>query len=219
LEAVAEHQPVGVSDLSRIIGIDKSAAHRLAVTLQAAGWLDKAVTGRWRVAPNLMQLTRRAAETSLVASVRPVLEQLRDYTGETVILVAVDHDRLLVMDLAESRFALRISPPRPYLPLPNSSAARAVAAYLPPDDVAALRSIDPSLDDQTLALVRRNGYALNDREITRDTYVVGAAVRRADGQPIAAIIIAAPSSRVDLQGIRRIGDHLAQTVTTITTSN
>ena len=36
LEAVAQHQPIGVSDLARITGIDKSGAHRLAVTLSGA---------------------------------------------------------------------------------------------------------------------------------------------------------------------------------------
>ena len=41
LEAIARTQPVGVSDLARAVGIDKSAAHRLAITLHAAGWVDR----------------------------------------------------------------------------------------------------------------------------------------------------------------------------------
>ena len=212
LEAVAEHQPVGVSDLARATGIDKSAAHRLAVTLHAAGWLDKTADGRWRVSPGLLQLAGKAAERSLVGSLRPVLEQLRDDTGETVVLVAIDHDRLLVLDLAESRHALRVSPPGPYLPLRHSSAARAVAAYLPADELAALRDADPSLDERTLSEVRRRGWAINDREIVADTRVVGTAVRGADGLPLAAVIVAAPTSRVGLDEMRRIGEHLAVTV-------
>jgi IclR family acetate operon transcriptional repressor len=212
LEVVAERQPVGVSDLARTTGIDKSAAHRLAVTLHAAGWLDKTADGRWRVAPDLVQLARGAAGRSLVASMRPVLEQLRDDTGETVVLVAIEHDRLLVLDMAESRHALRISPPGPYLPLRHSSAARAVAAYLPREELAALREIDASLDERTLSEVRRRGWAINDREIVSDARVVGTPVRRADGLPLAAVIIAAPTSRVGLDHMRHIGEHLAATV-------
>jgi IclR family acetate operon transcriptional repressor len=217
LEVVAEHQPVGVSDLARATGIDKSAAHRLAVTLHAAGWLDKTADGRWRLAPDLVQLARRAAGRSLATSMRRVLEQLRDDTGETVILVSIEQDRLLVLDQAESRHALRISPPGPYLPLRHSSAARAIAAYLPADELTALREIDPDLNERTLAEVRRRGWAINDREIVSDTRVVGAAVRRADGLPLGAVIVAAPTSRVGLDQMRRIGEHLAAAVRAATT--
>ena len=45
VETVAEHQPLGVSELARLTGIEKSAAHRLAVTLHRAGWFDLAA--RW----------------------------------------------------------------------------------------------------------------------------------------------------------------------------
>ena len=212
LEVVAECQPVGVSDIARTTGIDKSAAHRLAVTLHAAGWLEKTADGRWRIAPGLVELARRAGGSSLVASMRPLLERLRDDTGETVILVAIEHDRLRVLDMAESRHALRISPSTSHLPLPHSSAARAIAAYLPPAQLAALREIDASIDEQTLTDVRRRGWAINDREIVGDARVVGTAVRDGGGLPIAAVIIAAPTSRVGLDDMQRIGEHLAATV-------
>ncbi|HVM66954.1 MAG TPA: IclR family transcriptional regulator C-terminal domain-containing protein, partial [Acidimicrobiales bacterium] len=132
--------------------------------------------------------------------------------GETVILVVIEHDRLRVLDVAESGHALRVSPPGPYLPLRHSSAARAIAAHLPADELAALREVDPSLTARTLSEVRRRGWAINDREIVADTRVVGAAVPYADGPPLAAVIIAAPTSRVGIDGLRRIGAHLAATL-------
>src|SRR5262245_5388931 len=57
VEAVAERQPLGVSDLARLTGIEKSAAHRLAVTLHSAGWLDPTGDGRWQIAAGLGRLT------------------------------------------------------------------------------------------------------------------------------------------------------------------
>jgi len=212
IEVVAARQPIGVSDVARAAGLDKSAAQRLAVTLHAAGWLDRTGDGRWRIAPDLVHLARRAAEGSIVASMRPVLEQLRDDTGETVILVTIEHDRLLVLDMAESRQALRISPSGRHLPLSHSSAVRAVAAYLSADELAALREIDPGLDEEILADVRRKGWAINDREIVDDARVVGTAVRRVDGAPLAAVIIAAPTSRMSREDMQRVGEHLAATV-------
>jgi IclR family acetate operon transcriptional repressor len=48
-EAVAEHQPVGVAALSRMLDIDKSAVQRALVTLADQGWIqaDDDPTTRW----------------------------------------------------------------------------------------------------------------------------------------------------------------------------
>ena len=51
-EAVAEHQPVGVAALSRMLGIDKSAVQRALVTLAEQGWIQARddPTTRWETA-------------------------------------------------------------------------------------------------------------------------------------------------------------------------
>src|SRR5687767_6168669 len=98
LEAIVERQPVGVSELARVTTIEKSAVHRLAVTLHRAGWLDQTDDGRWQIAPTLGRLVRRGSTHTLTSTVRPVMEKLRDQSGETVMLVAIEHGRLLVLD-------------------------------------------------------------------------------------------------------------------------
>jgi len=213
VEALAEHQPSGVSQLSRLTGIEKSAAHRLAVTLHRAGWLDRTGDGRWKIATALGRLARRAATASLAALVRPRMEALRERTGETVMLVAIEHARLMVHDVVESRHALRIAAPvGSELPLVRSSAARAIAAYLPPDELAALRRAHPALDDDAvLAGVRRRGWAANDREIVADARVVGAPILGPDGYPLAALIVCGPTSRVTRARMKRYGELVAET--------
>ena len=198
LELIAERQPLGVSELARLTDIDKSAVHRLAVTLHGARWLERAQDGRWQIAPALARLTRGAATASLVAEMRPVMERLRDDTDETVMLVALEDARLRVREVCESRQALRISAPvGSELPLIHSSAARAIAAHLPADELAALRRVHPALDDDSaLARVRRRGFAVNDREIVPDARVVGAPVLSPDGYPLAALIVSGPTSRI-----------------------
>jgi len=212
VETVAERQPLGVSELARITGIEKSAAHRLAVTLHRAGWLDQTPDGRWQIAAAFGRLARRAATASLAASMRPRMEELRDATGETVMLVAVDHARLLVLEVVESRHPLRISTPvGSELPLVRSSAARAIAAHLPPDELAALRRAHPALDpDPTLAAVRRRGWAQNDREIVADARVVGAPILDLDGYPLAALIVCGPTSRITPARMKQYGGLVAK---------
>lgn len=213
LDAVAEGQPLGVSELARATGIDKSAAHRLAVTLHRAGWLDRASEGRWRIAPSFVRLARRASAASLVADLRPAMERLRDETGETVMLVAIEEAQLRVREVAESRHALRISAPvGADLPLLHSSAARAIAAHLPPEELTALRRVHPALDDDaTLAAVRRRGWAVNDREIVADARVVGAPILSRDGYPLAALILSGPTSRISATRMKQLARLVGRT--------
>ncbi len=212
LEAVAERQPIGVSELARVTGIDKSAAHRLAVTLHTSGWLARTPDGCWQIDAALARLVQQAATATLVARVAPHLRALRDHTGETAMLVAIEHGRLVVLDVADSRHNLRITAPvGSELPLRHSSAARAIAAHLRPEEVESLRRLDPSLDDETLDATRRRGWALNDREIVPDARVVGAPILSADGRPLAAVIVCAPTSRVDADQIDGIGRRVAAT--------
>jgi IclR family transcriptional regulator, acetate operon repressor len=217
VEAVAAHQPIGVSDLARATGIDKSAAHRLAVTLHRAGWLAQDGDGRWRVAPALGRVVRHAATASLLSTVQPVMVGLRDQTGETVMLVAVDHARLIVHQVVDSHHALRITAVvGAELPIVHSSAVRAIAAHLPADELATLRLAIPSLDDdRALQAVRRRGWAMNDREIVPDARVVGAPVLSSDGYPLAAVIVCGPTTRITRARMERYGKLVAEAARSI----
>jgi len=212
VEKIAECQPMGVSELARLTGIEKSAAHRLAVTLHRAGWVDQTSDGRWQIAAALSLLARSAAAAALTATMRPRMEELRDRTGETVMLVAIDHARLVVHEVVESRHALRISAPvGTELPLVRSSAARAIAAHLPHEELAALRRAHPTLDDdRALAAVRRRGWAMNDREIVADARVVGAPILGPDGYPLAALILVGPTSRISAARMKQHGELVAK---------
>lgn len=210
IELLADRQPLGVSELARASGLDKSAAHRLAVTLHKARWLDRTADGRWRIAPTLARLARRTSAASLVVSLRPRMETLRDQTGETVMLVAIEDARMRVREVVESRHPLRITTPvGSELPLVHSSAARAIAAHLPPAELASLRLAHPKLDDdRSLAIVRRRGFAVNDREIVDEVRVVGAPVLTAEGYPLAALIVCGPTSRISKSRLTTLGNQL-----------
>ena len=212
VEAVAEHQPLGVSELARLTGIEKSAAHRLAVTLHRAGWLDPTGDGRWRISATLARRTHRSAVAALTATMRPRMETLRDQTGETVMLVAIEHARLMVHDVVESRQALRIGMPAgAEIPLAGTSGARAIAAYLPREELAALRRAHPAIDgDQALAVVRRRGWAMNDGEIVAEARAVGAPILSPDGYPLAALVVFGPGSRMTAARMKECGELVAR---------
>jgi IclR family transcriptional regulator, acetate operon repressor len=211
LEAIARTQPVGVSDLARTTGTDKSAAHRLAITLHAAGWLDRSEDGRWSIAPTLISVIRQSGTVSLVASVRPLLEAVRDETGETAMLVVPETARLMIADVVESNHNLRVSATvGAEMPARRSSALRALAAHLPPDELATWRRIDPELTDGALEEIRRRGWAFQDGEVIAGTGAVGAALCRTDGVPVASLVLCAPSSRFNRERLPALGEAVVR---------
>ncbi|TDC86874.1 helix-turn-helix domain-containing protein [Actinomadura sp. 7K507] len=209
LETIAAAQPIGVSELARATGFDKSAVHRIAVTLHEAGWIRPAggPATRWELAPALLGLAREGGTASLVATVRPVMERLRDDTEETVLLGVMDGDRLTVAEVAESRRPVRLSmPPGAEMPFLGSAAARAIAALLPAGEVERLRAAHPGFDDDAaLERVRSQGWSSNDEEVQEGARAVSAALAGADGRPLGALVVCGPADRMPAGRMREYG--------------
>jgi IclR family transcriptional regulator, acetate operon repressor len=209
LDAIAARQPVGVSELARLTGLDKSGVHRIAITLHAAGWVRAApgTSTRWELSPTFVRLARHGGSASLVGIARNAMERLRDSTGETVLLAVLDGDRLIVRATVESRHPVRLtSHVGAELPVPGSAAARSIAAHLPPGDLARLRDVHGDLDDDAaLTVVRRRGWSANDGEVDKSVRAVAAPLIAEDGYPVAALVVCGPTSRMSPAGMRRYG--------------
>ncbi|MFB4314745.1 IclR family transcriptional regulator [Actinomadura sp. 21ATH] len=213
VEAIAAGQPVGVSELARRTGLDKSAAHRIAVTLHEAGWIRPAAgpATRWELAPAFVGLARAGGAASLAAAARPLMERLRDDSGETVLLAVRDGDRLVVAEAVESRRPVRLSmAPGADMPVPGSAAARAIAAHLPAGEVARLRAVHPGFDgDAALERVRGRGWSTNDEEVQEGARAVSAALLGRDGYPLGALVVCGPSDRMPPARMRECGELAA----------
>jgi DNA-binding IclR family transcriptional regulator len=196
LEAIAQAQPVGVSELARMTGVDKSATHRLAVTLHAAGWIERRGDGQWAIAPSLSTIASHAARSSLVDDVRPLLIRARETTGETAMAVVPEGTLLRIVAVAESRQNLRVTATEGVeMPARNSSALRVLAAHCTPAELEMWRTIDPGLHDELLDGVRTRGFAVNDAELISESRGVAAALLATDGTPLAAFVVCGPSTR------------------------
>lgn len=127
LEAVAAAEgPCRLGDVVAATGINKATAHRLAAALEAHGLLRRGGDGAYRLGLRLVGLGHAAAADWPLAEVaRPVLEALRDETGESVQLYVRDGDQRACIVSLESRHELRtIVPEGVRLPLDVGSAGR-----------------------------------------------------------------------------------------------
>jgi IclR family acetate operon transcriptional repressor len=207
LEAIAASQPVGVSELSRLTGIDKSTVHRIAITLQSAGWLRPTTTPptRWEISP-FSRLLAAVATSNLEVDARPAMLWLREQTGETAMLAVLKGRILFVEAAIESHHQVRMSPTIG-LALPFSgSAGHAVAAALPDTELEEFARLHPELDRASLANVRKVGFATNDGDVDHEVRAVATALTDADGYPLGALAVAAPASRMSAEDMRRFGE-------------
>ena len=91
-----ERQTLGIAEMADIVGISRSTTHRYAMTLVVLGYLEQDAKRKYR-------LSREAAGPGMAAvgairrqiPVRAVLEELREHTGHTVSMGALDGGRVI----------------------------------------------------------------------------------------------------------------------------
>lgn len=213
LEAIARHQPIGVSMLARELGADKSAAQRAIMTLADEGWIRPALglPTRWQLTARLLAIAHMGlSRNDLRRRARSTLEDLRDKSGETVLLTVQDMNGFIVMDVVESRQMLRAVPHIGMaVPLRGSATGRAMLPYM--SDERRLQILGGPPDSillEEFSATRKRGFSVSKGEIAPDATTIAAPILEVDGQPSAAVAITAPSKRMPVTHHRRIGAML-----------
>lgn len=201
---------VGVTALSRSLGLPKSSTHRLLTTLAKRGLVERGEGGRYRPGIGLVALGLGALEREpLCAAARAVLEHEAGELGETCFLVAARAGRLVVLDKAEGTGFLRAAP-RVGATVPvHATAVGKLFLGLAPEQIepasGALERFTPRTLKSARALARAAaeardaGYAENRDEWIDGLSVVAAPVL-ARGALQGAVAVAAPSPRMAVLG-------------------
>jgi IclR family transcriptional regulator, KDG regulon repressor len=200
---------LGVVDVARRLGVDKSQASRTLRALADHGLAERDVASRaYRLGPRLFAYAALVSERRLLRSAPPVLEQVVDALGERAHLSVLDGPSVLTL--------LSHSPP---LAVQAAGwAGRSVPAYCSAAGRALLADHDPPALRALFAdveLVRRGpntvttfddlsarvqqaaerGYAVTDGELEPGLAAAAAPVRRFDGRIVAALNVSGPSFR------------------------
>ena len=211
LEHVADHQPIGVSDVARSMGVPKSTAQRMLRTLEQAGWIRMRSPDdpRWILTPKVLSLGAKVgdAETLRAVAAEP-MRVLGQATGETVHLVVPDGHEVVLLAKIPSVHALQ---PVSYVgarsPIHATSSGKAILAAMPQRERAALiNSSLPQLTPNTITTSDRltieldriaaRGWAFNREEYQLGISSAGAAIVL-HGRPIGAVTLSVPTTRLD----------------------
>jgi IclR family pca regulon transcriptional regulator len=209
-------QPLlGVSDLSRVVGLSRSTTHRYVSTLAALGYLQQdADTRKYRLGPRVLDLGFSAINSMELRHIcTPHLKALSDATGHTVNMAVLDGSDIVYIERC------RAPGPREIdlnlhvgsrLPAYCTSMGKVLLAFLPardrnalldgakltrrgPNTITAKRRLAKELES-----VRERGLAVNNEELAYGLRSIAAPVWSQTGDVVAAINIAVHRSLVSM---------------------
>jgi IclR family KDG regulon transcriptional repressor len=227
----ATDRELGVSELSRRLGLGKSTVHRLLTTLAAEHLIEfNPRTGRYRLGIKLYELgTVVSSHFELHEAVAMYIDDLRARTGETVHVAILDGMEVVYIERRESLRTLRHMVD--YVGHRNfahcTASGKVLLAALPEAELDRLLAggqlpvrtplsiSDPARLREELAAVRERGYAENVGESTADMASVAAAINDDGGHTAAAISVTGPLSRMGESVRRRYVTAILDTATRI----
>ena len=203
--------PLGVSELARLVEIDKSSVSRMLRTLEQAGFVEQdPITQRYSLGLSLAVLGYKTLRRmDLRTAGHAVLERLSEKTSECAHMAILADRRAFYIDQAGPARGIGVDAPIGTLaPLHCTALGKALLAFqLPNVREELIRGItfDPytrrtitgpeSLRDH-LNRVRSAGVAFDDEEFSIGVRCMAAPVFRFDGAACASIGISGPSPRM-----------------------
>jgi IclR family acetate operon transcriptional repressor len=220
-----------LTDIAQRVGLAASTAHRLLNTLEKMHYVHQdGELGVWTI--GLKAFTVGSAFVShrdFAIQSHSYLRRLMDQSGETANLSILDGYDVVFIAQVQCREIMRMLVKLGSRhPIHASGSGKAILAALPDDmvqDILAKHGL-PRHTEHTIVtpdglwsaikLIRRHGYAYDDEEHALGLRCVAAAVYDEYSEPLGAISLAGPLSRLTDERIRALGPLVARTAAEIT---
>lgn len=202
-------QDMGVTEISKKLGVQKSTIHSLLQTLLFRGFVQQNNNGRYMLGVRLIQLGAVCEERLDIRTLAtPIMTDLAEETNEVALLAVLAQDELIIVK--------KIEPQRPFLVIPkfnfsialHSTAVGKVLLAHAPEEIRntilerGLERYTKYTIDKTdmlkveLEKVRNQGYAIGCNETIDGITCIGAPVYGKQNNVVAAISISSASSRL-----------------------
>ena len=231
----AGRQLIGISELSRELGLTRSTTHRYVATLARLGYLHQDQgTRKYSLGARVLDLGFTAINSMELRHVAtPHLIRLCDETGHTVNMAILDDVDIVYIDRHRASrrnqdaidLDLHIGS---RLPAYCTSLGKVLLAFLPGSErdevlkrITFARRGPNTLTSRTALLaelerVRATGIAVNNEELAYGLRSVAVPVIAADGVAVAAVNVAAHRTMVSLDDlVARIGPLMQRTAAEI----
>jgi IclR family pca regulon transcriptional regulator len=217
LEAIAAaEEDLTLSEIAAASDLDPGTTHRMLNTMVDLGYIDRAEGKRFALTLKVLDLGFRAIGRRDMRSIaRPILRSLVGEVSEAASLGVLSGSDVLYVERVRAGITrlgvdIRIGT---LIPAISSVIGWSILAFLPEEEVSHVLNMESrqrefqemtKLPDvrQILTDIRKQGYALSASHVSNGLVVLAAPVRDEDGYPIAAISVAAPTLRMNLDELK-----------------
>lgn len=225
------NQELGTVEVGEKVGLHRSTVTRLMQTLAQHGFLQQnPATKKYSLGRSAFEVGRaitRSLNSHFITIAQPYIDALRDSIGETVALEVFSGDSTVLASTARGPRLVQVSfRIGDRLPVHVAAGAKAVLAFLPPEQVESLipKKLIPFTSNtitnrqillKQLEEIRENGIAFDRGERDMDVHVIAAPVFNHDNRPIAAVVVSVPVSRKEFLVQPKIISKLKKTTVAI----
>ena len=219
-----------LSELSARLGLPKSTLHRFLVGLERHDIMRRDEHGKWLLGHRLFVWGSLAVEsTGLRQVAAPVMRELAERTGETVLLTEYRSGDVICIEKIETTHSVRLAMNVGAVRAPHAGASsKILLAYLPAAEVEQVirtRGLpwlctntitDPAALRAELEQIRQRGYAESYEETDLGAWGIATPIRNWRGEVVAGLGIAGPTVRHSEQQMqdyvrfcRAAADHIS----------
>ena len=214
----------GVRELAAELGMGKSSVQRILATLASEGFVTKdEETNKYELGVSVLELNSIVlGHLELHNEAIPTIKNLVEKCRETSHLAVFKDSEIIYLCKIESRDSTELESHSGLHNYPHcTSSGKLLLAHDDPSHVETLLKnelikftsktiIDPTLFQNELASIRKNGYSVSVGEYRDDITSVSAPIRDYMGKVIAAINLVGPSNRISKQRISYFATELIQ---------
>ena len=207
LEASA--RDLGVTELSKLLGVQKSTIHNLLQTLLARDFVRQTESGKFTLGFRLMRLGASAADRlDLRRIAGPVLRELAEMTNEYVLLAVLSRQEVTIIDSVAPQCSTFIVPRIDFAHTFHCTALgkiflafggeqiRQVILSQPLTRYTAFTLSTAEEIAAEIARIRSQGIAVSCNETIEGVTCIGAPIFNAHGSLAAAVSISSASARL-----------------------
>lgn len=230
LEMLSNDTSLGVSEISRRLGVHRSTAFRLLATMEARNLVEQEERrGTYQLGFGMLRLVGRiTARMDIVKPAQQVCDDLTAELNETSNVAILDGGA--AVNVTQATGTRLVSVTRQYVgqrtPLHATSTGKVLLAHAPGEVVAQVLAsplerctdntvTDPAALEEHLATVRSRGWAAAVEEWEYDTNALAVPVRGVDGSVQAALSITAPSFRMSQESFPALAEVLLRHARTL----
>lgn len=222
---------MGISEISRALGFSKSAVHRIVLTLESHGAVQKDPdSSKYTLGWLLFELGNIVSHSAWGDSEKltSLLTNLSKEVMETVNWAVADGKWIVILEQVLPQSALKtIVEVGKREPIHATALGKVMLAHMEEADVRRTlgSNVLPRYGPKTvvnieelfehLYAIRKNGYAIDDEEFSANVRCIAVPVKNFKGRTVAALSITGPTQRFSLQDCHDVLPNLLKTAAEI----